>query len=112
MHEISWDDFEKVQLRVGEVIDVEGFPEAQRPALKLKIDFGASYGVKRSSAQITKHYHKDNLLGKQVICVVNFPPKQIGKFISEVLVTGFADENGDIVLATVDKSIPNGGKLH
>ena len=110
MEEISWNDFEKVELRVGTIIEAFEFPEARKPAYQLKIDFG-EFGVKMSSAQITKHYTLENLIGRQVIAVVNFPKKQIGKFMSECLVTGFADENGDIVLASVAQKVPNGRKL-
>lgn len=110
MQEITWPDFEKVELRVGTVIEVQDFPEARKPAYKLQIDFG-ELGIKKSSAQITKHYTKEDLLGKQVVCVINFPPKQIWPFISECLTTGFADENGDVVLAQPEMKVPNGSKL-
>ncbi|MBC7417315.1 MAG: tRNA-binding protein [Pedobacter sp.] len=110
MKEIKWADFESVDLRVGTIIAVEDFPEATKPAYKLTVDFG-SFGIKKSSAQITKHYTRESLLGKQVVCVVNFPLKQIGKFMSAFLVTGFADENGDIILSTVDLKVPNGSKM-
>ncbi len=110
MEEITWSDFEKVSLRVGTILEVFDFPEARKPAYKLTVDFG-EFGMKISSAQITKHYTKEVLIGKQIIGVTNFPKKQIGKFMSEFLVTGFADENGDIVLAAVDKKVPNGSKL-
>src|SRR5476651_1754189 len=108
--EITWDDFEKVELRAGTILEVADFPEARRPAYKIKADFG-EYGIKWSSAQITKHYTKDELLGRQIAGVINFPKKQIANFMSEFLVTGFADESGDIVLTTVDKKVPNGSKL-
>ncbi|HEX8376657.1 MAG TPA: tRNA-binding protein [Pedobacter sp.] len=110
MEEISWTDFEKVELRVGTILDVLDFPEARKPAYKVKVDFG-EFGVKWSSAQITTHYTKEILVGRQIIGVINFPRKQIGKFMSEFLVTGFADLNGDIVLAAVERSLPNGSKL-
>ncbi len=110
MEEINWNDFEKVELRVGTILEACEFPEARKPAFKLKIDFG-ELGVKMSSAQITKHNTTENLVGRQIIAVVNFPKKQIGKFMSECLVTGFADVNGDIVLASVEKIVPNGSKL-
>ena len=108
--EITWADFEKVELRVGTILEVADFPEARKPAYKVRVDFG-EFGVRWSSAQITKHYSKEELLGRQIVGVINFPKKQIANFMSEFLVTGFADENGDIVLATVDKKVPNGSKL-
>lgn len=110
MEEITWNDFEKVELRVGPIIDAFEYPEARKPAYKVKVDFG-ELGIKMSSAQITKHYSLEELVGRQIIGVVNFPRKQIGKFMSEFLVTGFADENGDIVLSTVERKVPNGSKL-
>ncbi len=106
---ISWNDFEKVDLRVGTIVSVEDFPEAKVPAYKLKIDFG-EFGIKKSSAQITKLYKKEDLLGRQVICVTNFAPKQIGPFISEVLTTGFYTDGG-VVLSAPDRNVPNGSKL-
>ncbi|MFA6276669.1 MAG: tRNA-binding protein [Pedobacter sp.] len=110
MEEITWSDFEKVELRAGTVLEVSDYPEARKPAYKVKVDFG-EFGIRMSSAQITKHYTKDELVGKQIIGVINFPKKQIGKFMSEFLVTGFADANGDIVLTSLDKKVPNGSKL-
>ena len=111
MQEISWADFEKVELRVGTVTAVDEFPEARKPAYKLTIDFGPDIGIKRSSAQITHHYTREELVGRQVIAVVNFPEKQIGPFKSQCLVTGFADENGHVVLAQPQQKVPNGSKL-
>ncbi len=108
---ITYSDFEKVDIRVGEIIAVDDFPEAKKPAYKLTIDFGSEIGIKKSSAQITKHYTKEDLLGKQVMGVVNFPPKQIGPFISESLTLGLPDEQGDVVLLTPTKNVPKGGKM-
>jgi tRNA-binding protein len=110
METINWHDFEKVALRAGTILEVADFPEARKPAYKLKVDFGV-HGIKWSSAQITRHYTKNELAGRQIIGVINFPAKQIANFISEFLVTGFADENGDIVLASINKQVPNGSKL-
>ncbi|WP_240432901.1 tRNA-binding protein [Taibaiella koreensis] len=110
METISWNDFEKVELRVGTVIDVFEFPKARKPAYKMKIDFGP-YGIRMSSAQITRHYTPETLLGRQVVAVINFPEKQIADFMSQCLVTGFADENGDIVLTAVERTVPNGTKI-
>ena len=111
METISWADFEKVELRVGTIIGVEDFPEARRPAFKLRVDFGEEIGVKKSSAQITDIYDKDELMGRQVLAVVNFPSKQIGPMQSECLVTGFHREDGAVVLARPDNDVPNGAKL-
>jgi len=110
METISWNDFEKVELRAGTILEVADFPQARKPAYKIKVDFGP-FGVKWSSAQITKHYTKEKLIGCQIIGVINFPAKQIANFMSEFLLTGFADDNGDIVLAAVEKKVPNGSKL-
>ena len=112
MNIISFNDFQKVEIRVGRVIEVDQFPEARKPALKLKIDFGDAIGIKKSSAQITHHYNLDNLLGKNVLAVVNFEPRQIGKFMSEVLVLGISDCDGNIVLIKPDNEVPLGAKLH
>jgi len=108
---ISWADFEKVDLRVGTILDAQDFPKAKKPAYQLKLDFGDEIGILQSSAQITVHYSRAELIGKQVVAVINFPKKQIANFFSECLVTGFPDENGDIILTSVDKKLPNGSKL-
>lgn len=110
MEPITWNDFEKVELRVGTILEVEDFPKARKPAYKVKVDFGP-YGIKWSSAQITKHYTKEELVGLQIVGVINFPEKQIANFKSQFLVTGFADDQGDIVLAAVERPVPNGSKL-
>ncbi|MEN8896243.1 MAG: tRNA-binding protein [Yoonia sp.] len=112
MAEIGFDDFMAVDVRVGTVTDAQPYPEARNPAIKMWIDFGGEIGVKKTSAQVTVHYTPDSLVGRQVMAVVNFPPRQIGKFMSEVLVLGFPDENGAIVLATPDQPVPNGGRMH
>ncbi len=108
---INYSDFEKVDIRVGEIIEAEDFPEARKPAYKLIIDFGPEIGMKKSSAQITKHYTKKELIGKLVIGVVNFPPKQIGPFISESLTLGLPDDDGNVVLLVPTKGVPKGGKM-
>lgn len=109
--QITFDDFMKVDVRVGQVLAVDPFPEARKPAWKLSIDFGPDIGVKRSSAQITVHYTRDQLLGRKVAAVVNFPPRQIGPFMSEVLTLGFPDATGEVVLVGVDRDTPLGGRL-
>jgi tRNA-binding protein len=111
MDQIKWRDFERVELRAGTVVSAEAFPEARVPAYKLLVDFGPEIGRKKSSAQITDLYDADDLVGKQVVAVVNFPPKQIGPFMSECLVTGFHRDDGKVVLTCIDKEVPNGARL-
>lgn len=111
METITWQDFEKIELRAGTIIEVNDFPKARKPAYKLLIDFGPTIGFRRSSAQITKLYTKEELLGKQVICVTNFPPRQIADFMSEVLTTGFILDDGEVVLSEPQQKVPNGSLL-
>jgi tRNA-binding protein len=108
---ISFDDFARIDIRVGTITAVEPYPEARKPAYKLTVDFGPEIGTRRSSAQITRHYEIDSLVGRQVAAVINFPPKQIGKFRSEVLVLGFPDASGEVVLIQPERQVPNGGRL-
>ncbi len=112
MAEIEFDDFLAVDIRAGTVTRAEAFPQARKPAIKLWIDFGDEIGEKKTSAQITDHYTPEKLIGKQVMAVVNFPPRQIGKFMSQVLVLGVSDESGGITLVGPDQSVPNGGRMH
>ena len=109
---ITFDHFLTVDIRVGTVTDAQPFPEARKPAIKLWIDFGDVIGIKKTSAQITKHYRTDTLIGKQVVAVVNFPPRQIGPFMSEVLTLGVMDDDGEVVLLSPDGNVPNGGRMH
>ena len=111
MKEISWDEFERVELRVGTVVEVEDFPEARKPAYKVRVDFGPEIGVRRASAQITDLYTKEQLLGRQIVGVVNFPAKQIGPIRSEFLLTGFYRDDGAVVIAVPESEVPNGAKL-
>ncbi len=112
MGNINFDDFLNVDIRVGTIIQADPYPEARKPAIKLLVDFGDDLGVKKSSAQITAHYDPAQLIGKQVMAVVNFPPRQIGKFMSEVLVLGLPDKDGEVVLVGPDQTVPSGGRMH
>jgi tRNA-binding protein len=109
---IEFDDFVKVDIRVGTIVKTEPYPEARRPAIKVWVDFGDELGVRKASAQVTAHYTCDDLIGRQVAAVVNFPPKQIGKFMSEILVLGFPDGAGEVVLVVPDQRVPNGGRMY
>lgn len=111
MADISWQDFEQVELRAGTVLTAEVFPEARKPAYKLTVDFGPEIGIRKSSVQITVHYKPEELIGRQVLGVVNFPPKRIGPFLSECLICGFYREDGSVILAVPDKAVPDGAKL-
>ena len=112
MSEISFDDFLKVDIRVGQIVRAEPYPEARKPAIKMWIDFGDEIGERKTSAQVTAHYDPAGLVGKQVMAVINFPPRQIGKFMSEVLVLGLPDDNGEVVLIGPDEAVPLGGRMH
>ncbi|MGB3689496.1 MAG: tRNA-binding protein [Jannaschia helgolandensis] len=109
---ITYDDFLKVDIRVGTITRAEPFPEARKPAIKMWVDFGGDLGERKTSAQVTAHYTPDGLVGRQVVAVVNFPPRQIGKFMSEVLVLGVPDPDGEVVLLAPDQSVPDGGRMH
>ena len=111
MADITFDDFMKIDIRVGKVIHAEPYPEARKPAIKMQVDFGGDLGVKKSSAQVTAHYTPEALIGRQVMAVVNFPPRQIGKFMSEVLVLGVPDADGEVVLIAPDTTVPTGARL-
>lgn len=111
MGTITWQDFEKVELRAGTIVEVNDFLKAKKPAFQLKVDLGDEIGIKQSSAQLTKLYSKEELLGKQVLCVTNFPPRQIANFLSEILVTGYVLEDGEVVLSAIERQVPNGTRL-
>ena len=111
MDKITWQDFEKVELRAGTIIEVNDFPKARKPAFQLKIDLGEEIGIKQSSAQLTKLYSKEELMGKQVLCVINFPSRQIANFLSEILVTGYVLADGEVILSSIERLVPNGTKL-
>lgn len=111
MQTITWQDFEKVELRAGTIIEVDDFPKAKKPAYQLKVDLGKEIGIKQSSAQLTKLYSKEELLGRQVLCVTNFPPRQIANFLSEILVTGYILPDGEVVLSAIERLVPNGTRL-
>ena len=111
METITWQDFEKVELRAGTITEVNDFPKAKKPAYQLKVDLGDEIGIKQSSAQLTKLYSKEELLGKQVLCVTNFPPRQIANFLSEILITGYILEDGEVVLSSIERLVPNGTRL-
>ncbi len=108
---LTWEEFEKVELRAGTIVEVNDFPKAKKPSYQLKVDLGDELGIKQSSAQLTKLYAKEALLGRQVVCVTNFPPRQIANFFSEVLVTGFILEDGEVVLTALERNVPNGARL-
>ena len=111
MEMITWQDFEKVELRAGTIIEVNDFPKAKKPAYQLKVDLGDEIGIKQSSAQLTKLYSKEELIGKQGLCVTNFPPRQIANFLSEILVTGYILEDGEVILSSIERLVPNGTRL-